>query len=292
MKHFARRADTASDPVRVGPYVVTGRLGRGGNASVYRATSSATGEVAVKVMRGNSADLLTGLVNEFETGRRVDPRYVAAPIAFGTSDVGPYLAMRLHRHHVPLSAMRRGSLTGADLWRVAGGLARAIDAVHAAGVIHCDVKPSNILVYGDSVRLIDFGIARVASQQPLSTSFVHFSRGWSAPEQLLAHPLTPAVDVFSWGCVIASLAAGANPYAASTDEDWVRRVQVETPSLEAVPSGLRHIVQAALSKEPSDRPSAAQLVDACRLHRRVPVTRSSRRGFAHARATGREVFAA
>jgi serine/threonine protein kinase len=262
--------DRSNDlPVKIGPYTVIALLGDGGNAHVYRAVSKATGEVAVKVMRTAGGEAAAMIANEFDLGRRVDPAYVAAPIAFAADADRSYLVSRLHRRHASLTGAKRGAVTATDLWRVAAGVARALAATHKAGVIHCDVKPANILVYGDSIRLIDFGISRLVGDQPSWSEYVHFSRGWAAPEQLRPDPLTPAADVFGWGCVVAALAHGVNPFASATDDEWVEKVQAETPPLDGVPLGLREMVRASLARDPGNRPRASDLADACGMRRRV-----------------------
>ena len=107
-------------------------------------------------------------------------------------------------------------------------------------MIHCDIKPANLLAFGGDVRLIDFGIARHAADQPLTSDLVHCSRGWSAPEQLFAAPLTPAVDVFGWGCVMGYLAAGVTPFASATFDEWALRVRSAEADLSGLPDGLTH----------------------------------------------------
>jgi serine/threonine protein kinase len=109
-------------------------------------------------------------------------------------------------------------------WTFGSALARVLAAVHARGVMHCDVKPSNLLIRGEDVRVIDFGIARYVGQRCGSDGTVESSRGWAAPEQLRTAPATPAVDVFAWGCVLAYLAGGVHPFASQGEEEWILRV--------------------------------------------------------------------
>lgn len=260
-----------SDPRRIRRYTLTGRLGRGGEAIVYRARSRRTGSVAVKVLRPDAAmptslrqakEREVSLRQEFDLARRVDPRFVMAPIESGTSSVGSYLVSTYRAGYRPLSSrVRPGTRT---LWQTAYSSALAIAAIHACGIIHCDVKPANVLAMGDDVRLIDFGIARFVDDQPDAVDVVHCSRGWSAPEQLCVGRLTPAVDVFGWGCVMGYLAAGAPPFASDSLEAWVLRVRSTEPDLSGLPGGLEELVRFALSRDPARRPSAAYLAAACR----------------------------
>jgi serine/threonine protein kinase len=109
------------------------------------------------------------------------------------------------------------------LWRFGAALAGTLAAVHPRGVVHCDVKPSNLLVSGDDVRIIDFGIARYVGER-YDGGVVRCSRGWAAPEQLRTVPATPAVDVFAWGCLLAHLASDVHPFASRSEQEWVLRV--------------------------------------------------------------------
>jgi serine/threonine protein kinase len=250
-----------SDPNRIRGYVLTGRIGRGGEAVVYRGHSRRTGSVAVKVLRSGGAT--TGRCDhEFDLARDVDQRFVMPPIEAGTSGAGPYLVTTYRPEY--RSLVGSAPLGPERLWQLAYASALAIAAIHTSGVIHCDIKPANLLAFGGDVRLIDFGIARYAADQPRTSDLVHCSRGWSAPEQLLSAPLTPAVDVFGWGCVVAYLAAGVTPFASATFDEWALRVRSTEADLTGLPDGLTSLVRLALRRDPARRPSAAYLAAACR----------------------------
>ena len=217
-------AQHTADPVRIGPYTVVEPLGHGGAARVYRAESAKTGPVAVKLMHDPESDLNT-VAAEFDLAGRVDPAYTAAPVGFGLDNAGPYLVTTLIPRHGPLSRAHRGSVAPAELWCIAAATARAIAAVHAAGVIHCDVKPANLLAYGGSVRIIDFGISVAAGgAEQTTTPYVHFSRGWAAPENSAGSTHDRGRRVL-WGCLMTSLACGNAPFRAGTDPEWVYRVR-------------------------------------------------------------------
>jgi serine/threonine protein kinase len=253
-----------SDPNRIRGYVLTGRLGRGGEAVVYRGQSRRTGPVAVKVLRTGGATVgrPSRCEHEFDMAGHVDQRFVMPPIEAGTSGAGPYLVSTYRPEYRSLAG--HGPLSARRLWQLAYASALAIAAIHAGGVIHCDIKPANLLAFGGDVRLIDFGIARHAADQPLTSDLVHCSRGWSAPEQLSAAPLTPAVDVFGWGCVMGYLAAGVTPFASATFDEWALRVRSAEADLSGLPDGLTSLVHLALRRDPTRRPSAAYLAAACR----------------------------
>jgi serine/threonine protein kinase len=253
-----------SDPDQIDGYLLTGRLGSGGTSTVYLAHLPEHGDVALKVMRPDMTDAAHAVRSEFQLMRRAGSRHVARVLAHGDSPDGAYLAMAYLPRYAPLTALRSGVDTP-TLWRLGYATARAIAATHAADVIHCDVKPGNLLTYQGDVRLIDFGIARdLYAQVDSGDPMVRCSRGWAAPEQLSKGPLTPAVDVFAWGCLVSYLAAGVHPFASSSLPEWVLRVRTAEPDIYHVPAGIEPLVRVALSREPADRPTAWELAAACR----------------------------
>jgi serine/threonine protein kinase len=175
-----------------------------------------------------------------------------------------------------------GSASAEWLWSFGAALARVLAAVHARGVVHCDVKPANLLVRDDDVRVIDFGIARYLGERSRDDGTVRCSPGWAAPEQLRATPPTPAVDVFAWGCVLAYLAVGVHPFASQGGQEWFQRVESADPDLLGVPPDLAQMVRWSLARDPGDRPSAAELAVTCRARggngSAVRSSRSSSRG--------------
>ena len=253
----------ATDPRRIGPYTIMSCLGSGGEGRVYFGSSARTGPVAIKVIRPRTDDRDPTCHTEFDHIRRVDAQRVAPAIAHGVFETTPYL-VTAYLHGTSARSLPAGRMDDAQLWLVAAGAARAIAAVHAAGLIHCDVKPANVMVSATYVRLIDFGIARDVHDQPVQAPRVYCSRDWAAPEQLRAQPLTQAVDVFGWGALIAYLASGEPPFAAETEREWMTRVRSTEPDLDGLPSGLDPLVRAALDREPSRRPAAGDLAEACR----------------------------
>jgi serine/threonine protein kinase len=149
------------------------------------------------------------------------------------------------------------------LWRFGAALARVLTALHARGVVHCDVKPANLLVRCHDVRVIDFGISRYVGEASWDDQSVQCSPGWAAPEQLRAAPPTPAVDVFAWGCVLGYLAGGVHPFGSRGGQEWFQRVQSAKPNLFGLPPVLDEVVRRSLARNPHDRPSAAELSVIC-----------------------------
>ncbi len=247
------------------------------------------GPVAVKLLRASGGVPQT-CQREYLLASAVDADCTAPALGHGMSTAGAYLVTTY------LPGYRCGTtLVGApipvgQLWTFGSALARVLAGVHARRVVHCDVKPSNLLIRGEDVRVIDFGIARYVGQRCGGDGTVECSRGWAAPEQLRTEPATPAVDVFAWGCVLAYLAGGVHPICQPGEEGRILRVQSAEPDLVGVPSGLAEVIRQSLARDPRERPSARELAAICQAHGNAPgdPCRGSpgRRG-KHHRSTGK-----
>jgi len=260
----------ADDPARIGDYTVHARLGRGGEGRVYLASAAHTGPVALKLRTPVRDAAHLDYRDEFALARRLPAGVTARPIEHGVTDAGPYLVTEMLAGFTPVGPIR----SARGLWHLAAATADALAATHAAGVIHCDVKPANVLVRGGDLRLVDFGIARDVDRQPTGDRIVHCSRGWGAPEQLRTGALTPAVDTFSWGCLVAYAATGASPFVSRTEEEWIVRVRMTAPDLDGLPHRLVPLVRVALDRDPAVRPSPAELAEECRRRSRPRPGRS------------------
>lgn len=251
-----------TDPVSVDGYRLLSRLGSGGMAQVYLAAAPTGGPVAVKVLRAN-AGAAEACRREYRLASAMDAECTARALAFGMSAAGAYLVTA----HLPgyrcATTLAGEPIPTQQLLRFGSALARTLAAIHARGVVHCDVKPSNLLVRDDDVRIIDFGIARYVGE-PSGGGIVECSRGWAAPEQLWTSSATPAVDVFAWGCLLALLASGVHPFASHSEQEWILRLQSAQPDLFGLPSGLDDLIRAALARDPRDRPTARELTVICR----------------------------
>jgi serine/threonine protein kinase len=254
-----------TDPSQVGGCRLMSRLGSGGMADVFYAASPDGTPVSVKVLRAGSG-AVEACRREYRLATEVDPDCTAAPVGHGVSSAGAFLVTAYLPGFRCATTLVGTSPSIGRLWTFGAALARVLAAVHVRGIVHCDVKPSNLLVRGDDVRLIDFGIARYVGERCAEDGTVQCSRGWAAPEQLRMTAATPAMDVFAWGCLLAQLASGIHPFASQSEEEWILRVQSAQPDLYAMPAGLDEVIRACLARDPQDRPSAADLVKLCHLH--------------------------
>jgi len=224
---------------------------------VYLAAAPTGRPVAVKVLRAG-AGAAEACRREYLLASTMDAACTAPALAFGISDAGAYLVTAYLPGYRCATTLAGEPISTGQVWRFGSALARTLAAVHARRVVHCDVKPSNLLVRDDDVRIIDFGIARHVGQRGAG-GIVECSRGWAAPEQLWTSAVTPAVDVFAWGCLLAQLASGVHPYASRSEQEWILRLQSAQPDLFGLPPGLDDLIRAALAREPQDRPTAREL---------------------------------
>ncbi|MGW3645041.1 bifunctional serine/threonine-protein kinase/ABC transporter substrate-binding protein [Streptomyces sp. NPDC000878] len=257
------------DPPSVGGHRLLGRLGAGGMGVVYLARSTGGALVALKVIRAEYAadpDFRTRFRREAEaagglTGRWVVPVTAAEPEAhepwLATGFVpGPSLAEAVTLH---------GPLPERTVRALGARLAEALTEVHAAGLVHRDVKPHNVLLALDGPRLIDFGIARSTTATALTaTDVVIGSPGYLSPEQAQARSgdIGPPSDVFSLGCVLAYAATGRRPFGTGTAAAVIFRTVHEEPDLDAAPWTLVPLLTGCLAKDPGARPTAREVRDA------------------------------
>jgi serine/threonine protein kinase len=266
-KGSAVRADEPPD--RIGPYHLLRRLAVGGMGEVFLALDEEGRTVAIKVLHPALAadpQSRTRLRREVETMQRVHSSRVAKVIDF---DLGrsPYI-VTCYVQGRPLADVveARGPLRGHDLSRVAYGLAEALRAIHAAGCVHRDVKPANVMLVDAEPVLIDFGIAHAVDAPRLTQQGTAMgSPGYISPEILQGDPAGPAADVFAWAGTVVFAATGRHAFAAVTPQAVHQRTLAGQPDLCGVDEPLRHVVKAGLSPDPADRPDTSEL-----LHRLDP----------------------
>jgi serine/threonine protein kinase len=255
------------DPKRLGPYELLGRLGQGGMGVVYLGRERRGGRrAAVKMIRPELAGdpaFAARIRREVEAARRVDSPRVAGVLDADPAGPRPWLATEYLDGPTLAGAVASGGpLTGGRLAAFAAGVAEALDAIHAAGVVHRDLKPGNVLLPGGAspeVKVIDFGIAWAADATMTRSGLRFGTPSWMAPEQLRDQPAGPPADVFAWGLLVAFAATGRHPFGGGPAEAVAYRILHDRPDLAGVPASLHGLVEAALSPTPSARPTAARV---------------------------------
>ncbi len=251
-------------PGTLGPYRLQDRLGEGGMGVVHLARDREGRPVAVKVLHPLGTDGVNArrrLAREVETMRRVRSPYVAEVLDADVTGEYPYIVTRFVVGPTLDEMIRgRGPLSGQGLRRLAYGMAEALTAIHAAGVVHRDLKPGNVMLTDDRPIVIDFGIAQTGDATRLTqTGLVMGTPGYLAPEVIEGEPSSPASDVHSWGSTMAFAATGHLPFGGGSYETIFYRIVSGRADLTGVPAPLVPLIAAALARDPSHRPSASWL---------------------------------
>jgi eukaryotic-like serine/threonine-protein kinase len=253
------------EPTAVGPYRLLGRLGSGGMGRVYLGRSAGGRTVAVKIVHPHFAldeEFRARFRREVDAARRVGGAWTAPVLDADPEAAVPWVATGYAAGPSLASAVTDGGPLPEHSVRVLGaGLAEALAAVHGLGLVHRDVKPSNVLLTVDGPLLIDFGIARATdgTASLTSTGVSIGSPGYMSPEQILSKGVSGAADVFSLGAVLAYAATGAPPFPGDSSASLLYKVVHEEPELGSLTGELRDLVAACLSKSAQDRPTPEEL---------------------------------
>ena len=281
-------------------YQIGAELGRGGMATVYRATDVRhRRDVALKVLND---DVLAGtaverFLREIDVTGRLTHPHILPLLDSGNIDGIPYYVMPLvGGETLRARIMREGALPVAAAVTLTAEIAAALDFAHRQGVVHRDVKPENVLLQDGHAMVADFGIAKAVSTATAGAALTATgvsvgTPAYMAPEQAAADREVDArADVYALGCVLYEMLAGSPPFHGNTARALMARHATDpVPSIRSVrasvPEELEHVVQRALAKVPSDRyASAAEMREAVLA---AGVSAATASGAAAARTRGR-----
>jgi serine/threonine-protein kinase len=263
-----------------GRYELVELLGEGGHGAVYRAVQRPLGrEVAIKVMLAEavlSDGMLERFTREAALVQRLEHPNTVRLYDFGTSEQGlPFIVFELLRGRTLEQEVARGPLTTSRVGRVATQVLKSLMEAHALGIVHRDVKPSNILLSDfagetDFVKVLDFGVARHSEPGADSTPITRAGQivgtpSYMAPEQIHGRAIGPEADLYALGLVMAEAASGVRIYDEATAmQIWMRQTSAEPVPLPAIvtSSALGRVIVRATRKAVGERyPSAAAMLD-------------------------------
>ncbi|MEO3807703.1 serine/threonine-protein kinase [Sphaerisporangium sp. B11E5] len=257
------RALRPGEPEQIGEYRLSGVLGEGGQGVVYLGEGPSGARVAVKVLHARGAadaESQRRFLREADTARSVAPFCTARVLDVGTADDRPYVVSE----YIPGLSLAEavaadGPRTGSGLHRLAVATLTALAAIHRAGIVHRDFKPSNVILGPEGPVVIDFGIARVVGHGTTSTGLVG-TPAYVSPEQLAGHtPGTPS-DLFSWAATMVYAATGHPAFPGDNVPALLYAITTAGPDLTGVPDDLRPLLSASMTKDPAARPTATALL--------------------------------
>jgi eukaryotic-like serine/threonine-protein kinase len=264
-----------------GRYQLSSRVAIGGMGEVWQATDLVIGRtVALKILKDEYLGD-PGFLERFRAEARhaalVNHEGIANVFDYGEEDGSAYLVMEL----VPgeaLSTMleREHTLPVDKVLDIVAQTANALQAAHAVGLVHRDIKPGNLLITPDGrVKITDFGIARIADQVPLTaTGQVMGTVQYLSPEQASGHPASPSTDIYSLGIVAYEALAGKRPFTGESQVAIaMAHINEQPPALPStIPEPVRDLVMCCIAKKPAERPAtAANLARAAQALRRGDV---------------------
>jgi serine/threonine-protein kinase len=252
-------------PARVGPYHIERLLGRGGFASTYLAHKEGDKRpVALKLLhpfRQDDPEFLGRFRQEARLGALLDHPHIVRLIDQGPGEDTPWLVMEfVEGQRLDVYLKERGLLPLPQVLALARQVASAMTYAHGVGVTHRDLKPGNILMLGDQVKVMDFGIARILDSATLTTTYAFLGTpSYAAPELQLKTQVGPEADRYSLGIMLFELLTGRPPFQGETPFEILdQHRSADLPDLAAlrpdVPPALVGLVERLTRKHPEERP--------------------------------------
>jgi hypothetical protein len=263
----------APEPAVLGGYVIRGVLGSGGMGTVLHCYDRLLRRsVAIKVVRTKLLavpGMTERLVREAQAAAAVEHDHIVAIYAVETIDGMPCLVMPLLKGMTLKQRLDETDrlMSFEEILRVARETACGLDAAHAKGLVHCDIKPANLWLEESSgrVKILDFGLAIVRDQHEHDAEGISGTPGYLAPEQARGFPVDQRTDLFSLGCVLYRMATGNQPFTGDRHLRalWTVLSNPPAPAIQAnpkLPVDLSDLIQQMLAREPDSRPASAAIV--------------------------------
>ncbi len=260
--------ETAVSPgLTIGRFRLEALIGEGATGLVFRATAQDGRIVAVKQLRPELVEdgaALARFRREALVARSITTPHLAPILELGEADGLVYLVQPYYEGGSLAALLRSGRLDAEATSRLAAQVGRGLDALHERGVLHRDVKPSNVLLdRTGAAALADFGLARGAESTRLTADGqILGTPHYLAPELIEGSELRPPSDIYALGCIVYECLVGEPPFAgrAAAEIGFAHLVEAPPDPRERrpeLPSGLAEAVLAALEKEPAARPTTA-----------------------------------
>jgi predicted Ser/Thr protein kinase len=253
-----------TDPREVDGYGLVGRLGEGGQGVVFLAVSSAGARVALKVLPATTdSQVRNRFLKEVAAAQRVGQFCTAQVLDAGIFERRPYIVSEYVDGPSLVEIVEQdGPRDGSALERIAVATLTALGAVHAAGMVHRDFKPANVLLGPDGPVVIDFGLATVPGMTTtgLSGPAAMGTPAYMAPEQLAGERVTAAADMWSWAVSMTFAGTGKLPFGGESLTAMAFAILNGEPSIGRLPEPLGGLVRRCLDKDPALRPSARDVL--------------------------------
>src|SRR5580700_4274856 len=253
-----------SDPREVGGYRLLGRLGEGGQGVVFLALGSTGTRAAVKLLPPTTdPQVRSRFLKEVAAAQRVARFCTAQVLDAGIFERRPFIVSEYVSGPSLVEVIEQlGPRSGAVLERIAVATLTALGAVHAAGMVHRDFKPGNVLLGPDGPVVIDFGLAAVPGMTTtgFSGQVTVGTPAFMAPEQLAGTRVTAAADMWSWAVTMVFAGTGELPFRGGSLTATAFAILHSEPQVGRLPEPLSSLVLRCLNKDPAGRPSARSVL--------------------------------